>query len=42
MSYADWKEKTVDFKKIDVRGVVGNFLEGLKNQAVKDRLCVNY
>lgn len=33
MSYADWKEKTASFKKMDVRGVAGNFLEGLKKQA---------
>ena len=33
MSYADWKDKTAEFKKIDVRGVAGNFLEGLKKQA---------
>ena len=33
MSYADWKDKVNDFKKVDVRGVAGNFLEGLKKQA---------
>ena len=33
MSYADWKEKTAEFKKIDVRGVQGNFFPGLKKQA---------
>lgn len=33
MSYSDWKEKTAGFKKIDVRGVAGNFLPGLKKQA---------
>jgi len=33
MSYADWKEKTSDFKKIDVRGLAGNFFPGLKKQA---------
>lgn len=34
MSYMDWKDKTAEFKKIDVRGIAGNFLEGLKKQAV--------
>lgn len=33
MSYTDWKEKTGEFKTVDVRGVAGNFLEGLKKQA---------
>ena len=33
MSYTDWKDKTAEFRKIDVRGVEGNFLEGLKKQA---------
>lgn len=33
MSYADWKENVAEFKKIDVRGVAGNFLKGLKQQA---------
>ena len=27
MSYMDWKDKTAEFKKIDVRGIAGNFLE---------------
>ena len=35
MSYADWKDKTTDFKKIDVRGIQGNFFQGLKKQAMK-------
>ena len=35
MSYNDWKDKTVSFKKIDVRGVQGNFFPGLKMQAAK-------
>lgn len=30
MSYADWKDKTTGFKKIDVRGIQGNFFQGLK------------
>lgn len=33
MAYIDWKDKTVDFKKVDVRGIAGNFLSGLKKQA---------
>ena len=35
MSYNDWKDKTASFKKIDVRGVQGNFFPGLKMQAAK-------
>ena len=35
MSYNDWKDKTASFKKIDVRGVQGNFFPGLKMQATK-------
>jgi len=35
MSYTDWKDKTADFKKIDVRGVQGNFFPGLKHQAMQ-------
>ena len=31
----DWKDKTEGFKKIDVRGIQGNFFAGLKNQAMK-------
>ncbi len=33
MSYSDWKDKTTEFKKIDVRGIQGNFFSGLKRQA---------
>ena len=33
MSYTDWEEITQEFKKVDVRGVAGNFLDGLKKQA---------
>ena len=33
MSYADWKDKKDAFRKVDVRGVAGNFLEGLAKQA---------
>ena len=35
MSYTEWKDKTADFKKIDVRGVQGNFFQGLKKQAMQ-------
>jgi hypothetical protein len=35
MSYQDWKDKTAAFKKIDVRGVQGNFFQGLKQQAMQ-------
>ena len=34
MSYADWKNKTTDFKKIDVRGIQGNFFQGIKKHAI--------
>ena len=33
MAYLEWKDKTDGFKKIDVRSVVGDFLEGIKKQA---------
>lgn len=33
MSYSEWKDKIVEFKKIDVRGIQGNFFTGLKRQA---------
>ncbi|MBQ6480123.1 MAG: DUF2249 domain-containing protein [Anaerolineaceae bacterium] len=33
MSYMDWKDKTAEFKKIDVRGIQGNFFPGIKRQA---------
>ena len=32
MSYADWKDKIADFKQIEVRGIQGNFFQGLKKQ----------
>jgi len=35
MSYTDWKNKTAAFKKVDVRGIQGNFFPGLKMQAEK-------
>ena len=34
MGFADWKDKTAGFRKIDVRGVAGNFFPGLKKQAM--------
>ena len=34
MSYTDWKDRTADFKTIDVRGIQGNFFQGLKKQAM--------
>lgn len=33
MAYTEWKDKVEGFKKVDVRGVVGNFFPGLKKQA---------
>ena len=33
MAYSEWTDKTDGFKKVDVRGVAGNFLEGIKKQA---------
>lgn len=35
MSYINWKDKTASFKRIDVRGMQGNFFPGLKTQATK-------
>ena len=32
---SDWKEKAAEFKKIDVRGIQGNFFQGLKKQAMQ-------
>ncbi len=37
MSYSEWKEKAVAFKQIDVRGVQGNFFQGIKKQAMQIR-----
>lgn len=34
MSYTDWMDKTESFKTIDVRGIQGNFFQGLKKQAM--------
>ena len=30
MSYTEWKDKVSDFKKVDVRGVAGNFFQGIE------------
>lgn len=35
MKNIEWKDKVASFKKIDVRDVAGNFLDGLKKQAAK-------
>ena len=35
MAYADWKDKITGFKKVDVRGISGNFFPGLKKQAME-------
>lgn len=35
MSYSEWKDKTAEFKKIDVRGIQGNFFAGIKRQAMQ-------
>ena len=34
MHYTDWKDKTKDFRRIDVRGIQGNFFPGLRVQAM--------
>lgn len=34
MSYSDWKDKTAEFMTVDVRGIQGNFFQGLKKQAM--------
>ena len=33
MKYPEWMNKTADFKIIDVRGIQGNFFQGIKKQA---------
>lgn len=35
MTYNNWKDKADSFKKIDVRGIAGNFFAGLKKQAME-------
>ena len=34
MSFDTWKDKVSGFKTIDVRGIQGNFFQGLKKQAM--------
>ena len=31
----EWKDKISTFKQIDVRGIQGNFFQGLKKQAIQ-------
>ena len=38
MSYKAWQNKTEDFKKIDVRGIQGNFFQGIKKHAVNTKV----
>ena len=33
MTYPEWMDKTANFKTIDVRGIQGNFFQGIKKQA---------
>ena len=40
MSYTDWKDKTSDFKKIDVRGIQGNFFQGIKKHAINTEVAM--
>ncbi len=35
MSYIEWKEKTPAFRQIDVRGIQGNFFQGIRRQAIQ-------
>ncbi len=35
MNYMEWKDKTAGFETIDVRGIQGNFFQGLKKQAIR-------
>ena len=35
MGYNDWKERISGFKTIDVRGIQGNFFQGMKKQAME-------
>ena len=34
----EWKEKIGSFKQIDVRGVQGNFFQGIRKQAMLDAI----
>ena len=38
MSYKNWQSKAADFKKIDVRGIQGNFFEGIRKQAARTKV----
>lgn len=35
MNCMDWKDNTAGFKQIDVRGIQGNFFQGIKRQAMQ-------
>ena len=35
MSNIEWKDKSTAFKQIDVRGIQGNFFQGIKRQAMQ-------
>ena len=35
MAYSNWQAKANEFKKIDLRGVAGNFFQGIKRQAME-------
>ena len=35
MKDLEWKDKKASFRKVDVRGIAGNFIDGLKRQAAK-------
>ncbi len=35
MNYADWKDKTEGFKRVEVREIQGNFFQGLRKQAME-------
>ncbi len=38
MKYPEWMNKTADFKTIDVRGIQGNFFQGIKKQAANTEI----
>lgn len=35
MEYHTWQEKATEFMMIDIRGVAGNFFQGIKRQAME-------
>ncbi len=37
MTYPKWMDKTANFKTIDVRGIQGNFFQGIKNMESKGK-----